>query len=116
MLLQKRLDKLEEWAGYGCLLQVTALSFLGRFGKQAKTFADLLLQKGLVHVVASDAHDTKHRPPSLKEAYEYVSKQCGPARARMLFIENPGATLTGGAVESFDAESTPPKKWYKFWP
>src|SRR5207302_5334089 len=55
MLLQKKLEKLEEWAGNGCLLQVTAGSFLGRFGKQAKAFSDLLLSKGLVHIVASDA-------------------------------------------------------------
>ena len=115
MLLQKRLDKLEEWAGNGCLLQVTGYSFLGRFGKQAKSFADLLLQKGLVHIVASDAHDTKHRPPSLKEAYEYVSKQCGPERAELLFVTNPSAALTGAPVEPVDVEPTPPKKWYKFW-
>jgi protein-tyrosine phosphatase len=115
MLLQKRLEKLEEWAGNGCLLQVTGYSFLGRFGKQAKAFADLLLQKGLVHIVASDAHDTKHRPPSLKEAYEYVAKQSGAERAALLFVTNPGATLTGDPVETYVAAAPPPKKWYRFW-
>lgn len=115
MLLQKRLEKLEEWAEAGCLLQVTAQSFLGRFGKHAKTFADLLLEKGLVHIVASDAHDTVHRPPSLKEAYEYVSKEYGPARAEMLFVKNPGATLTGARLEEYRDEPASSKKWYQFW-
>jgi len=115
MLLQRRLDKLEAWSESGCLMQVTAQSFLGRFGKHAKAFADLLLQKGLVHIVASDAHDTQHRPPLLKEAYEYVSKECGVARAEMLFVKNPRATLTGTPVEMQMEEPEPAKKWYQFW-
>ncbi len=115
MLLQKKLDKLESWAQTGCLLQVTGASFLGRFGKQAKAFADLLLQRGLVHIVASDAHDTKYRPPSLKEAYAYVEKACGPSRAEALFINNPGAVLTGAPIETLYQEAPPPKKWYQFW-
>jgi protein-tyrosine phosphatase len=115
MLLQKRIDKLEEWAQSGCLLQVTAHSFLGRFGKQAKVFADLLLERGLVHIVASDAHDTKHRPPSLKEAYEYVAKQSGAKRAEALFVINPGATLTGAQVDTYFEPPPAPKKWYRFW-
>ena len=114
-LLQKKLDKLETWAQSGCLVQVTAASFLGRFGKQAKAFADRLLELGLVHVVASDAHDTKHRPPSLKEACEYVSRVCGPARAEMLFVKNPGAVLTGDEVETSYEVAAPPKKWFQFW-
>jgi len=115
MLLQKRLDKLDTWVQSGCLVQVTGASFLGRFGKQAKTFADRLLELGLVHVVASDAHDTKHRPPSLKEAYEYVSKVCGWARAELLFVKNPGAVLTGDPLETSYEEAAPPKKWFQFW-
>jgi len=115
MLLQKRLEKLTDWAESGCLLQVTAASFLGRFGKQAKAFADRLLQQGLVHIVASDAHDAKHRPPSLKEAYEYVSKVCGPGRAEMLFVKNPAATLTGAPLETYYPEPAPSKKWFQVW-
>jgi protein-tyrosine phosphatase len=114
MLLQKRPDKLEAWVESGCLLQVTAQSFLGRFGKQAKQFADRLLYKGLVHIVASDAHDAKYRPPSLKQAYEYVSKACGERRAEMLFVRNPTAALTGVPLEIDDEPPAPPKKWYRF--
>lgn len=115
MLLQKRADKLEAWASSGCLLQVTALSFLGRFGKQAKAFADMLLMRGLAHIVASDAHDTKYRPPSLKEAYAYVAKARGEACAERLFVTNPAATLTGAPVEAFAEPPAPAGKWYQFW-
>jgi protein-tyrosine phosphatase len=114
MLLQKRPHELEAWVESGCLLQVTAQSFLGRFGKQAKAFADRLLQQGLVQIVASDAHDTKYRPPSLKEAYEYVSKASGERRAALLFVKNPTAALTGVPVEADHDPPAPPKKWYQF--
>jgi len=114
-LLQKKLDKLESWAQTGCLLQVTGASLLGRFGKQAKAFADLLLQRGLVHIVASDGHDTKHRPPTLKEAYAYVEKACGPARAKALFVTNPGAALTGEPIEIQFEAAPQAKKWFQFW-
>jgi protein-tyrosine phosphatase len=115
MLLHKRLEGLAAWVESGCLLQVTAGSFLGRFGKQAKAFADRLLQQGLVHIVASDAHDTKYRPPSLREAYAYVSKACGPGRAEMLFVKNPTATLTGAPLETYYPETASLRKWYQFW-
>ncbi|MEO7650191.1 MAG: CpsB/CapC family capsule biosynthesis tyrosine phosphatase, partial [Bryobacteraceae bacterium] len=118
-LLQKRFEKLREWAGAGCLVQVTALSLLGRFGKQAKAFADLLLQNRLVDIVASDAHDIKYRPPVLTQAFEYVTKECGPRTANKLFHENPSATLTGEALTEIEdeIEESPAeeKKWYRFW-
>lgn len=115
MLLRKKLDSLEAWVESGCLLQVTAHSFLGRFGKQAKQFADLLLSRGLAHIVASDAHDTKYRTPVLKEAYQYVVKACGEARAEALFRKNPAATLTGDPLEIVYNQPEEPKKWYRFW-
>ena len=114
-LLQLRLRKLEEWVEAGCLLQVTALSFLGRFGRRAKSFSDLLLKKRMVHVVASDAHDTRHRPPVLGEARRYVEKAAGEALAEALFVGNPAATLTGAPVEIASPVPGTVKKWYRFW-
>jgi protein-tyrosine phosphatase len=115
MILQKQLPKLEEWVRSGCLIQVTGQSFLGRFGKQARRFADQLLERNLVQIVASDAHDTKYRPPSLKEAYEYVSKMCGEARGQALFVINPGAVVAGTPIAPPDIEPQSSRKWFPFW-
>ncbi len=114
-LIQLRLQKLEEWVEAGCLLQVTALSFLGRFGRRAKSFSDLLLKKRIVHIVASDAHDTKHRPPVLGEARRYVAKAAGEALAEALFVTNPAATLTGEPIKANAFHPEEEKKWYRFW-
>jgi protein-tyrosine phosphatase len=114
-LLHARLDTLKAWTDSGVRVQVTAQSFTGRFGKAAKSIADELMKRNLVHIIASDAHDTHHRPPVLTEAYAYIAKHYGDARAELLFKTNPGATLTGEPIE-IDSESAPePRKWYQFW-
>ncbi len=115
MLLRKRLEQLQAWASAGVLLQVTAQSFLGRWGREAKAFSDELMQRGLVHVIASDAHDTVNRPPLLREAYDYVARKWGEPRAEALFRQNPQAVLSG---ETIVWEPEPPpegKPWYRFW-
>ncbi len=115
-LLQKRIDDLQSWAEQGVLLQVTAQSFFGRWGRDAKSFSDQLMRRNLVHFVASDAHNTEHRPPLLREAYDYVAKNWGEPRAEALFVVNPRATLAGDAIEwDYPDPAPPPKRWYQFW-
>ena len=94
-LLQRRLGDLEAWAAQGVYMQVTAQSFLGRFGRTAKAFAHELMSRGLVKFVASDAHDTKWRPPRMDEAFRYVEKTFGEEAALRVFEENPRSALAG---------------------
>jgi protein-tyrosine phosphatase len=56
---------LERLVADGALTSLTAGSLVGRFGSQARRFALALLEHGLAHNVASDAHDALHRPPSI---------------------------------------------------
>jgi protein-tyrosine phosphatase len=111
-LLQKRLPELEAWAAQGVLMQVTALSFLGRFGRTAKRFAEELMEHGLVHFVASDAHDTKWRTTDMRESRRHVEKQYGLEAADRIFEENPRAVLAGVAISPLPLVIRK-KKW--FW-
>lgn len=111
-LLQKRLPELEAWAAQGVLMQVTALSFLGRFGRTAKRFAEELMEHGLVHFVASDAHDTKWRTTDMREPRRHVEKQYGLEAADRIFEENPRAVLAGVAISPLPLVIRK-KKW--FW-
>lgn len=79
----------------GCFVQVTASSLLGQWGEQAKASALHLLQQRLVHAVASDAHDTKHRPPRLSAARAVVAEVAGEDVAQALVEENPRAVVEG---------------------
>ena len=114
--LQRQGDDLARWVELGCCVQVTAASFTGLFGPSARASARQFMERGLVHFVASDAHDTKHRTPDLREAYGRLADKWGEERIRPLFVENPRAVLTGDAVE-LDLPAGAPKRrrWYQFW-
>ncbi len=62
-LLCQKPERLEAWVHQGAFLQVTGQSLLGFFGSAVRKFAEFLLGKGWAHLLASDARDTKHRPP-----------------------------------------------------
>lgn len=115
-LLQQRTGELEKWVAEGCLLQVTAQSLLGRFGKRARRFAETLMRRGLVHFVASDAHDPEDRTPDLSGAYEHVASKYSPEWAERLFVTNPRHVLTGEDLDLGAVGLPPqPRKWYRFW-
>jgi len=114
-LLQKRFESIQRWVMEGACLQVTGQSFLGRFGKHAREFADKLMRAGLVHFVASDAHGAKDRTPDLREAFDYVTDRYGSTRAEQLFVSNPRAALEGKPLPAINTEDVQPRKWYQFW-
>lgn len=86
-----------EWMRAGCLIQVTAGSLYGRFGKSQAAFANELLERDWIHFLATDAHHPVNRPPHLKHAYEYVAQQCGEETARRLCETNPRVAVEGAA-------------------
>ena len=113
-ILQHRLQDLEAWVAQGVLMQVTAQSFLGRFGRTAKTVTHELMGRGLVHFVASDAHDIKWRVTAMDEAHRYVAKTFGEEAAQRVFEENPRAALSGVPLSSVPLPIRK-KKWLGFW-
>jgi protein-tyrosine phosphatase len=113
-LLQSHPEQVETWVENDCLVQITAQSFLGRFGKRAKEVADHWMTVGAVHFVASDAHDPKDRTPVLSDAYHYVQSTYGSDQAERLFVANPKATLSGEPLEWVEPEPKKKRKWYQF--
>jgi len=115
-LLMGQVDQLVEWVRMGCLMQLTAQSFTGRFGKSAEANTRKLMDHRLVHFVASDAHDTEWRPPDMREPRKYVATEYGEETAELLFSTHPRMTLTGEYIECDEPEEAGEKKaWYKFW-
>ena len=78
----------------GALGQVTARSFNGDFGRLAKRAATELARDGLVHVVASDAHDLERRPPGLA----LPRARAIPGVSGWMMLDVPSALLDGRAV------------------
>jgi protein-tyrosine phosphatase len=115
-LLRQRMEEIAQWVEGGARVQVTAQSATGGFGRRAQEFSTELLDHGLVHVIASDAHDVKHRPPVMDAAYAWLTEHYSAALAKTLCIDNPGATLTGHpmAVPERNPRSSA-RKWYRLW-
>ena len=74
---------------------MTAGSLTGGFGPRAQEDSLCWIARGIVHLVASDAHNTRRRPLRLQPAYDVVREQFGEEKARALFIENPLAAFEG---------------------
>lgn len=91
-------DRLAEWLRIGCLIQVTAGSLSGRFGSAATSVSHQLLKKKWVHLIASDAHGVKSRPPELAAAYKALEKRYGKETADRLCVHNPLAVFHGNPL------------------
>ena len=85
--------------GNGAWMQVTAGSLTGRFGKSAKYWADRLLDEGLIHILATDAHGLKNRAPRLYEGFAVAEKRLGTSEAIQLVKVRPQAILNNTSPE-----------------
>jgi len=79
----------------GVLLQLTALSITGGFGRKSRRASKRLLQWGVADVIASDAHNPDRRPPGLSEAVRVAAKWVGADRAERMVTETPRRILSG---------------------
>src|SRR5699024_12159433 len=61
----------------GALAQVTAASVCGGFGSDLQEKSLGLIQKGPIHIVASDAHHAEYRPFMSKEAFVIIENELG---------------------------------------
>ncbi len=86
-------ELLRSLVAQGALLQLTATSVTGGFGRRLRKTCHDLIAEGLVHFVASDAHDTGGRPPGLSAARDEISGAHGEDVAARLTEHNPRAVL-----------------------
>lgn len=77
----------------GVWLQVTAGSLTGRFGTAARYWGERLLDDGLVHILATDAHGIKGRPPFLAEGCQVAERWVGAEQAEHLVKTRPRGIL-----------------------
>lgn len=96
--LAEDFDRMEEIVEMGARCQVTAMSVTGDFGSATQETVFAMIDRQLIHFVASDAHSTTWRPPGLARARDVVSGRWGKLTGNRLTLDNPRALVTGEPV------------------
>ena len=73
----------------GCLFQVTAGAFIGRFNEQVQALAETLLQDDMITYVASDMHSLKRRPNDMMACKNAIERLTNSATANSLVFDVP---------------------------
>ena len=94
-ILRQTPQRVIEFVELGCAIQVTANALTGFWGQRVGRVATWLLEHEAVHVIASDAHDAKHRTPILSQVRTVVTEMVGEEIANALLEENPWAVVSG---------------------
>ncbi|WP_153559137.1 tyrosine-protein phosphatase [Roseimaritima sediminicola] len=82
----------------GCLMQVTADSYVGAFGEEPQHLAESIVGNGWCHFLATDAHGSRRRPPRMRRAFEKAQGHVGHALAVAMCCDNPRAVAEGRSV------------------
>lgn len=91
--IEHHYDTIERLNALGCLMQITAGSVTGSFGKSARRHAERLLDEGRADILASDAHNIGGRPPILSRAHDAVAERLGADEADAMVAGRPADIL-----------------------
>ena len=96
--VQRNVEVMSPLVRAGNLVQVTPASLVGGFGPDAGRCAKELVLRRMAHVVASDAHSVRGRPPGLARAKSVLEDLVGIEKAQEMLMEYPQKILDGEDV------------------
>ena len=97
-VLSRHPSLLYELVRGGAYAQVTGASLTGLFGSAIKRAAEMMVSKGLVQIIASDAHDPERRPPILSSAVDAAAELIGRDLAEKMVNDVPRAVLEDAPI------------------
>lgn len=95
--VMRNIDKIKPFVEMGCFLQLTGASVIGEFGKPAQKTAHKIIDREWATVVATDAHNLRHRPPNLDLAYKALVEIGGESFAQELTEKTPARIVGNGS-------------------
>lgn len=107
--IEDHYETMTQVAHNGAWIQLTAASVTGKFGKRAQYWSERMLDEGLVHILATDAHNMRTRSPVLSGAVEAVAKRLGDDAARDMVFTRPQAVLDNASPSSLPLPVAAPK-------
>jgi protein-tyrosine phosphatase len=93
-------DLLRELTEMGCISQLTSTSVVGGYSEEIRIASHDMMKENLIHVIASDAHDTVDRPFNMTSALAVLEEEYGRAYRDNL-IGNARKIFEGQAIDLF---------------
>jgi protein-tyrosine phosphatase len=106
----KNRELVYQFVQQGVMVQINAGSLTGEFGKTIRQTAFELVDRRMVHAVASDGHSAGTRPMLMKKARDLAAEKWGKAVAQRLFYDNPRKMVMGDSIESEEPQAPAEKK------
>jgi protein-tyrosine phosphatase len=91
--IESHYDTMKRMAHAGAWMQLTCGSVTGRFGKRPQYWSERMLDEGLVHILATDAHNLRNRAPLMASARDAVAERLGEQAATDMVLTRPRAVL-----------------------
>lgn len=111
MVLSEKPELVAELIEQGSLCQVNTGSITGDFGKKAARNAIYLLKAGMVHLLGSDAHSSKKRPPYFQKAIRHIREVIPEERLYEIIHTNPQKIINGENLNPYPVELYKGKLW-----
>lgn len=93
--IQHNIELLHHLILAGAFSQITGGSLTGAFGSHALHSCQDILERQMVHFIASDAHSPQARPPKVRAAIRKLYSIAGKSRAESIIFKAPQAVLEG---------------------
>lgn len=114
-VIQDDINRLARLVERGVLTQITASSLLDGAVREVRRCAQRLLEHGLAHLIASDAHDPRLRGPALSAGVRAAGRMVGTKRAEAMVTRIPEAILADRPVDAAAlAPPEPERRWRGF--
>ncbi|HEX6860393.1 MAG TPA: CpsB/CapC family capsule biosynthesis tyrosine phosphatase [Caulobacteraceae bacterium] len=91
--IESHYDTMTKLAQAGAWMQITCGSVTGNFGKRPQYWAERMLDEGLVHILATDAHNLRNRRPVMSKARELVAERLSEQAATDMVLTRPAGVL-----------------------
>lgn len=101
--IEDHYEVMQSLARAGVWMQITCGSVTGRFGRRPQYWADRMIDEGLVHILATDAHNLRNRSPSMAKSRDMVAERLGEAEADNMVRVRPQ-----GILDNAEPGSLPP--------
>jgi protein-tyrosine phosphatase len=101
----------EELIADGCLVQVSSASVTEPRSPEDGKALRLWFRRGMVHLIGSDGHSPRRRPPRLQAAYQRICQWVGDAAAERI-CHTHGLAVLHGLPLRVPQPAPPRRRWW----